>query len=146
MADIVEIFYRNGGYESDSIYVSQSDYISFLDVTSTYIPQANLRLNALCDITASVDYTSGSVSSGNLMDDLIIAELALSIADSEYDKVHVDPDTGEIENKHWLAAYRYMLDMYGVTVTGAFGRIETQLPKFQGSSALIYMEISTMSL
>ena len=113
---IVEMFYSHGGYESDSAYADQDNYISLDHCTGTYMPQAVLRLNSLCETTVSVNYTS--LSTGDLMNDVIVAELALSIADSEYDKLHVDPLTFQVENKHWLAAKTYMLDMYGVSRKG----------------------------
>jgi len=137
--NIAEIFYEHGGYSSDSAFYGQDNYISLDESTGTYIPQGVLRLNALCNITASVDYTS--LSSGNLMDDLIISELALSIADSSYDTVHIDPETGQLENKHWEIAYRYMLDMYGVNQDG-----EMVLPIVVGESrACENFEIATLS-
>jgi hypothetical protein len=113
--DIATMFYENGGYVSDSSYAGQDNYISYDYVTATFIPQGVLRLNSACDTTASVDYTSGSISSGALMDDLIIAELALSAADSQYNTVHINPVTGKTENIHYEVARRYMLDMYGVS-------------------------------
>lgn len=141
---ITTMFYDHGGYVSDSGMEEQDNYISLDDVTSTYVPQAVLRLNSLCNATVSVDYTS--LSSGNIMDDVIIAELALSIADSEYDKLHVDPETFEVENKHWQTAYRYMLDMYGLVVDG-----KSKLPREALSTSptdLAYgdLGIATMSL
>lgn len=138
--DITLMFYEHGGYKSDSSYSEQDDYISTEDVTSTYVPQAVLRLNAICNKTASVDYAS--MTSGNLMDDVIIAELALSIADSEFDKLHIDPDTGAVENKHYIVARQYMLDMYGVNVNG-----NMVLPG-EGESTKAYFDlnISTMSI
>lgn len=139
-SNIVELFYTNGGYESSSEQEGAPAYISIENVTGTYIPQGVLRLNALCDLTVSFD--TSSLSTGNVMDDLIVAELALSIADSQYDRLHVDPETGETENKHWDLAYRYMLDMYGVSVDGRM-----VLPRagatFQAS--ILGIEIATMS-
>lgn len=135
----MQTFYDNGGYISDSSYEDSGDYISIDDATSTYIPQAVLRLNAICSITATVDYTS--LTSGNLMDDLIIAELALSMADSEYDKLHVDPQTMAVENKHYSTARQYMIDMYGIAVNG-----EIVLPgEMGGSAACGRMDIATLS-
>lgn len=113
--DIGAMFYENGGYISDSAYVGQDHYISYDYMTSTFVPQGVLRLNSVCITTASVSYTSGSITSGGLMDDLIIAELALSAADSQYDTVHINPVTGKTENKHYMVARQYMLDMYGVS-------------------------------
>lgn len=116
--DICLMFYEHGGYVSDSQYSDQDHYIAYSDATGTYIPQALLRMNSLCEITQSVSYVEGSVVTNNKMDDVILAELALSVADSEYDKLHVDPQTMMVENKHWEAAYRYMLDIYGISANG----------------------------
>jgi len=110
------MFYDHGGYVSESNYIGQPNYISPDDCTGTYVPQAVLRLNSLCATTVSVDYTS--MLTTNMMDDVILAELALSIADSEYDKLHVDPETYAIENKHWMTAYGYMVNMYGISLNG----------------------------
>jgi hypothetical protein len=135
--NITDMFYSHGGYLSDS--AGQPDYISVDDVTATYIPQAVLRLNSVCDVTRSVDYTS--MTSGNLMDDVILAELALSIADSEYDKLHVDPQTMAVENKHLTTARQYMLEMYGTMING-----ERVLPgEMVGSAACESMDIATLS-
>jgi hypothetical protein len=139
--NIVDMFYSHGGYTSDSAY-STSDggnYIPLDHVTGTYIPQAVERFNSVCRITRSVD--TSTMQTGNSMDDVIIAELALSIADSEYDKLHVDPVTGAIENKHYTVAKQYMLDMYGSVVNG-----ELVLP-IQKASGKPYFDlyVSTMS-
>jgi hypothetical protein len=140
--DIALMFYEHGGYESSSAKSEQTNYIELDDVTSTYIPQAVLRLNAICNISRSVAYDTGSISSGNPMDDVILAELALSIADSEYDKLHIDPDTGAMENKHYTVAKQYMLDMYGTSYKG-----EIVLPnQVESNKAYFDMYISTMSV
>lgn len=122
--NIAETFYQNGGYTSDSSFSAQDNYIPLSDVSGSYIPQAVMRMNRLCETTVTIS----SLSSGNVMHDTIIAELALSIADSEYDKVHIDPETGEAENKHYMVARQYMLDMFGVPQKGAMGRIDLVLP------------------
>lgn len=114
--NILELFYDHGGYESDSAYSAQDNYISADDVTGTYVPTAITRFNSMCQLTRS--YDTGSISVGNIMDDVIVAELALSIADSEYDKLHVDPETYEIENKHMMVAMQYMKDVYGIPYKG----------------------------
>lgn len=136
---IVELFYQNGAYVSESGYASQSNYISLDHVTGTYVSQSLQMFNSLCDKTSSV--STASWSTGNIVDDLIIAELALSIADSEYDKLHVDPETGAIENKHEFVARKYMTNMYGVMVDG-----EMVLPREAGSNKPYYdLKISTAS-
>jgi hypothetical protein len=140
--DIAVMFYEHGGYESDSASSDKTNYIDYDDVTSTYVPQALLRLNAICGLSRTVSFDTGSVSSGNSMDDVILAELALSIADSEYDKLHIDPDTGAMENKHYTVAKQYMLDMYGVSNKG-----EIVLPnQIEGNKAYFDMRISTLSV
>lgn len=147
--NIAETFYENGGYTSDSSFASQDNYISVNDTTGSYIPQAVLRMNRMCATSVSVD--TGSISSGNMMYDTIVAELALSIADSEYDKLHVDPETGAVENKHYMVARQYMLDMFGVPQRDSFGRIAFVLPSeaIYGSAlsdrAANAMVIATMS-
>lgn len=135
--NIAQMFYSHGGYQSGSGFVGQTDYISVDDVTSTYVPQAVLRLNAICGLSETVDYSN--LTSSNLMNDVIIAELALSIADSEYDKLHVDPQTLAVENKHYSTARQYMLDMYGIVVNG-----EVILPS-EASAACGSMDIATLS-
>lgn len=136
---IVELFYQNGAYESDSGYASQSNYISLEHVTGTYISQSLQMFNSMCEQTATV--STASWSTGDTVDDLIIAELALSIADSEYNKLHVDPETGAVENKHEFVARNYMINMYGVMVDG-----KMVLPREAGSNKPYYdIEISTAS-
>jgi hypothetical protein len=136
---IADMFYSHGGYISDSSYSTQDNYISLDHVTGTYIPQAVERLNSICKTNCVVD--TSSLLSGDPMDDVIIAELALSIADSEYDKLHIDPQTGAIENKHMTVANQYMRDMYGIGVNG-----EVILPNQQASSKPYGdMKISTLS-
>jgi len=142
--DIALMFYDHGGYESNSTYSEQDNYISYDDLTSTYIPQALMRMNSLCSTSVTVSYSAGTVSSGGVMDDVILAELALSIADSEYDKLHIDPESYQIENKHWMTAHKYMLDMYGISMKG-----ELLLPKeaILGEAYTPYgpLDVATMS-
>jgi hypothetical protein len=128
MKDIPSMFYSNGGYSSDSSLVESSNYISPDDCTSTYIPQALIMFNAMCDLQRTVDYTGSNVTSSNTMDDLIITELSLAFADSTFDKVHVDPETGERENRHWDLAMKYMLGRYGISKERTDGRMITILP------------------
>ena len=143
--DIASMFYAHGGYTSESAYSDQTNYISYEDLTATYIPQSVQRLDSLCMVTTSVSYVVGTVSTGDLMDDVILAELALSIADSIYDKLHVDPETGRTENKHRDVAMKYMLDMYGV----ASNKYKLLLPKEvalgERFQACMEFEISTAS-
>ena len=139
---ILDIFYDNGGYHEDETLGTTDSYISPNIVTSTYIPQAIIIMNRLCDI--SLSYNSETTKSdGTLMDDLIIAEIALSLADSEYDKLHIDPETGQSENRHWQLAMKYMLSIYGIPVEDKFGRETTVLPantsKPYGSMSVITM-------
>ena len=126
--DIPSMFYSNGGYSYDTTFESSSNYISRDDCTSTYIPQAVIIFNALCNLSRTVDYTSTYVTSSDTMDDLIITELSLAFADSTFDKVHVDPETGERENRHWDLAMKYMLARYGVGMTDNSGRVREVLP------------------
>jgi len=133
------MFYSHGGYRSDSSYSGSDDYISVEDVTGTYIPQAVQRLNAICRLTVSVDTASSTTA--DKMNDVIIAELALSIADSEYDKLHVDPTTGVIENKHYSSAKQYMLDLYGTNIDG-----KVVLPNQGSNKPYGDLNISTMSI
>jgi len=140
--DIALMFYEHGGYVSDSANSDQPNYIAYDDVTSTYVPQALLRLNSICGLSRTISYETNSISSGNLMDDVTIAELALSIADSEYDKLHIDPETGAIENKHYTVAEKYMLNMYGVSYKG-----DVVLPnQVEANKAYYDMRISTLSV
>ena len=142
--NIPQIFYDNGGYKSDSDYSESDVYISYDECTSTFVPQAVIMFNALCSIERTVEYT-GSVTSSDSMDDLIIAELSLAFADSSYDTVHIDPETGIRENRHWQLAMMYMLGRYGIPAKGEFGKNVQILPG-QSSGAYGSLAISTMSI
>lgn len=110
--NISELFYDRGGYTSASEFSGQDNYISVDDCTGTYVPMGLQMINSLCDITTSVTYGS-TMSTGDNMDNLIISELSLYIADSSYDKIHIDPESGEMENRHWDLALSFMIAMYG---------------------------------
>jgi hypothetical protein len=112
---VVDMFYKLGGYTTDS---SSPAHISAADITGTYVPLAVSYFNSLCENarTVSINWT-GSVSassSGNLLDDRIVAELSLYFADSAYDTLHVDPDDAERENRHLTIATALILNTYGI--------------------------------
>lgn len=114
MTRVTTLFYDLGGYNTGS-NTARSDYISLAQCTGTYIPYAIDLFNRLCSgsVTFSYTYSSGSDSVGTPVDDRIIAELALSFADADYDKIHQDPDTGASVNRHRAAAYDLILTLYG---------------------------------
>lgn len=111
---VVDMFYKLGGYQTDS---SSPAHISAADITGTYVPLAVSYFNTLCvgAHTISIDWTGSSgSSSGNLLDDRIVAELSLYFADSAYDTLHVDPDDAERENRHLTLANTLILNTYGI--------------------------------
>lgn len=112
---IVDMFYAGGGYTQDDS--ADPAYVDVAVVKDTYIQQAVSYFNALCQTvkTVSVVYTgSGASSSGDVLDDRILSELSLFFADGDYDNYHIDPDTGEFENRHWKTANDLFLNRYGI--------------------------------
>ncbi len=107
---IVDMFYKTSGYTSESAFSGSDDYIPLLDVTGSYIPIAELFFEKL---SATLVTISGD-SSGNILDDKIIAELAALGADFQLQNALIDPETGEPENRHWDIAQLYILQSYGI--------------------------------
>jgi len=113
---IVDRFYSTSGYSTDS---DASDYISADAITSTFAPSGELLLESLCEVTISVVWTgSAGSTSGDLIDDWIISEFAAYNADLHFDRVHTNPETGEMENRHWETAIRLCEAKYGIMVDG----------------------------
>lgn len=109
---IVDWFYSTSGYNTDT---NSNRYIPVDTVTSTYAPQGIQLLNDLAETTISVDFAATS-SSGNVSDDIITGEFAAFIADNVFDKFHINPETGEQENRHWNTAMTLMRARYGIQV------------------------------
>jgi len=106
---ISTMFYNLGGYVTES---DKNPYVSVADVTGTYVPMATTRFNSLCYGAATMSVVSDSC--GDVYNDRIIAELSLFFADSSYDTLHVDPDTYQVENRHYTVASKMILDRYGI--------------------------------
>jgi len=119
---INKIFYQISGYSSS--------VISNDDLNNYYIPVSKELFERLCQVTINLSSQTetiedgignslGSVTTyttGDDVHDTIIAEIAASRADQRYDKVRIDPLTGERVNKHWDIAMDLMLKYYGVWV------------------------------
>ncbi len=108
--DILEMFYRTSGYTSDSSFAGSDEFIAELDVTGSYIPGAEAFFEKLVDRTVTISANS----SGDLCDDMILAELSALMADFHLSRAPIDPTTGEPENQHWKTATLYILQAYGV--------------------------------
>ncbi|MEI6795411.1 MAG: hypothetical protein WCK39_00955 [Methanomassiliicoccales archaeon] len=119
MVNAISLFYQMGGYESSSDYEGRPTYIALESATGLYLPYGVSLFNRLCTGSIQVALTNGST--GDLINDRIVAELGLSFADAEYDKLHVDPDTGRQVNRHKESAYDLMLSLYGKK--DKFGRL-----------------------
>lgn len=108
---IVDMFYILGGYTTES---DKQPHISMTDVTATYVPLGEGRFNAMCQGAKTASVSTSSWSTGDIYDDRIIAELSLYYADSSYDVLHIDPDTYQVENRHYAIAEKMVLDRYGL--------------------------------
>lgn len=108
---IQDMFYKLGGYTTES---DKEPYISITDATGTYIPLGAARFNAMCQNAKTASVNTSSSTTGDVFDDRVIAELALYYADSSYDVLHIDPDTYQVENRHYTIAEKMVLDKYGV--------------------------------
>ena len=90
-------------------------YISVADATGTFVPFGVNTLNNLAVVTRSVPWTGSSAStSGEPVDDKIIAEFGAYYWDTHFDTFQVDPETGQPENRHWTTAMQILLSKYGV--------------------------------
>jgi divalent metal cation (Fe/Co/Zn/Cd) transporter len=119
MSSIVDLFRSTTGYSTDS---ASSNYIAYTDITGTYIPFGEEQIESLAQITVSLVYTGSlSGSAGNEINNKIIAEFAGFHADTEMDKVHIDPETGAPENRHWETAIQLLNAKYGII--GESGRV-----------------------
>jgi len=113
MSSIVDLFYSTTGYNDTD--TASSNYIAYADVTGTYIPFGEEQIESLAQITVSIVYTGSlSGSAGNEVDNKIIAEFSGFHADTEMDKVHVNPETGAPENRHWETALQLLNSKYGI--------------------------------
>jgi hypothetical protein len=108
---IVQMFYQLGGYSSES---DMKPYIATSTVQDTYIPLGEGQFNSMCQTVKTASVGTSSWSTGDLLDDRIVAELALYFADSSYDTLHIDPDTYQTENRHYKIAEELILVRYGV--------------------------------
>ncbi len=109
---VVDWFYSTSGFDTDSL---SSRFMPIDTVTSTYAPQGIQLLNDLVSITLSVDFATTSTS-GNVSDDIIVGELAAFHADNVFDVFHINPETGEQENRHWNTAMQLINARYGIRV------------------------------
>ena|SRR3990167_148549 len=111
----VDLFYSGSGASSAS---GNPKFVALDSVTSTFVPLGVQALNNLAQVTKSVAWTgSGASSSGDVYDDKIIAEFACYFADTHYDTVNIDPETGKPMNRHWETALQLLNAKYGVVGT-----------------------------
>jgi len=107
---ILDWFVKLSGYRTDS--TNGSIEFTVDDITQSLLPSAYSLFSKLALKTySSIDFNS---STGDQTDDIIIAHIASYYADSIYDKVHINPETGLPVNRHWDAAKQMILSVYGV--------------------------------
>lgn len=111
---VIDIFYSTSGFDTDS---NSNRFMPLDTVTSTYIPLGETKLNDLASTSFSIDFSTTSTS-GNLNDDWIISEFAAFYADNVFDTFHINPETGEQENRHYDTAILLMNARYGIRVGG----------------------------
>jgi len=118
MAGIIALFYRLGGYQTQS--EGFPDYLSVSTVSSTYLPYALSYVNKLLDGTTvfSVSYSESDCSTGDPYDDRILTELALSYADSAYT---ANPGKNASGIMHKALGEEQLLKMYGIN--DRYGRL-----------------------
>jgi hypothetical protein len=68
----------------------------------------------MCSGAATATVGTASWTTGDILNDRIVAELALYFADSSYDVLHIDPDTYQVENRHYKIAETLIMTRYGV--------------------------------
>jgi len=109
---ILDWFVKVSGYRTDS---SQGAIeFTVADLTDSILPSGYKLFEQLTLKTVSgINYTV-STGSGNTNDDIIIAHLSSYLADNIYNKVRIDPELGNIENRHWAVAERMIKSIYGV--------------------------------
>ena len=102
------------------------------DVISTLIPMAEKIFYEMTLDTMSIsNYTSSNTT--NSVADFCIAHLSCYVMDHMKDRVHVDPESGLIENRHWQAAYNMMLAVWGILYQGEKvlpGEVAASTPTF----------------
>lgn len=109
---VIDMFYSTSGFGTDT---DSSRFIPEDTVTSTYIPMGVTKLNDLASTSFSIDFSTTSTS-GNLNDDWIIAEFGAFYADNVFDTFHINPETGEQENRHYNTAILLTNARYGIRV------------------------------
>ena len=144
MADnILQMFYSLGGYKSVSDQNVELAYVTPAQATGTFIPLGESQMNSMCSGAATVSVDTSSSSTGDVLNDRIVAELALYFCDSSYDVLHIDPDTYQVENRHYKIAESLIMTRYGVRdrKTG-----DLMLPTYaDDSQALASFSIASLS-
>lgn len=114
---LVDMVYSSSGYERAD--TTSEYFVPTSSITGTYVPQGEQILEGLASISIDIIWTGTEGStSGNLLDDRIIAEFACYVADNDFQNIHVNPETGEPENRHWATAMQLAKAKYGILVGG----------------------------
>lgn len=110
---VVDMFLQTSGYQ---ITQSQAnDYVTLDYITATYVPTSLVLFNEVTTASHTVLWTgSNASSSGNILDDRIIAEMASWFADLEFNNFEVNPETGERFNRHMHTFTELLKLRYGV--------------------------------
>lgn len=124
---INDLIRKFGTYADDSV-----TGIVEADVTSTIIPTAEKIFYEMTLDTMSIS-SYASASTSNTVANFCIAHLSCYIMDHMKDQVHIDPESGLIENRHWQAAYNMMLSVWGILYQGEKvlpGEVAASTPTF----------------
>lgn len=110
---ITQTFYSGSGYvQTDN---GTGAYIPVDRVNYVYIPSAEQWVNRMGATTLSITVSAASNSTADSpLIDRLVAEYSMFLADSEYDTVRRDPETGQPENRHYDTAFTMLLDLYGI--------------------------------
>jgi hypothetical protein len=110
------LFYSRGGYLSGAADATSKMYVAPADVKDTYLPQALKMMNGLLGSTKTIalTFTDTDGTTGDLTDDMILAEFACYYRDLDYGTRRYDPETKSMSNRHREEGMTMFLDAYGV--------------------------------
>jgi len=107
------MFYNVGGYENTE--TGAGDYIATASITGTYVPLALELFNEIVEPESDLSIDFGLTStSGNIFSDRILTEMAAYFADQEFDKMAIDPETGQRTNRHYTNFVELLKMRYGI--------------------------------
>lgn len=101
-------FYRSSGFDS---VAGKPNYVS--EDEARFAIEGGLSLfNRLCNQEHTL-LDNGSLTTGDILVDRIVVELACYLKELEYDRRHYDPDGEVVDNSHYITALELMKQLYG---------------------------------